>query len=245
MSLIQQRFDAGSNGAAVTSANTAGAGDTALIYVNPAGSGASVTFDSGKAQSGSLSAKLTPVSGSACYVQMGGAAASLNATAAAARCYLWLTSADTQDNPLVSLLNTSDGRVARCGVNGAGQFYVQSAGATVYTAGSAFPVGQWVRVEMSAVVGSTTGEVHAHYYLGDSTNPVAGVDAVGTASVPVNTGTANIQSYVVGKWFGTTLAQPFWVDSLAVENAGAAYLGPYAPPAPGGWQVGSIAMGAA
>ena len=86
---------------------------------------------------------------------------------------------------------------------------------SVWTDAAAFSAGQWYRAEVYMNgIDTSTATVKVAYFL-HSTAPIDSYDGTGTS----NTGSTNIDSVFFGKTNGATIANPFYVDDIAVDTA--------------------------
>lgn len=233
-------FEGGTNGAAVSAANSGGAsGDafTAVSIVAPN----TMVYDNTRAAHGAQSTKLTGgvLGVMACYYDFTGS------SAVAVRAYFYFTALPTADHHLIAM-QTAGGatRLLSIHINGASKLRIADASGTtgVWTATNTMPVNQWVRIDLYAAPGSATnnGVAKGGVYLGDSTTPIEAI----YSSTAANLGAGQtIGRLVLGKTNASTFATPYWMDDPRYNDAASDFVGPYVEPtAVGGWQLGSIAM---
>lgn len=236
MAQYTQDFE-GTVGATLTTANLAGAGQTAPnTVIIDAGSG--LVFDNTHVESGSTAAKATPASGQHTAVAFTG----LNSSALAVWGYLWLDTAATQDVFFVRY-TVAGNPVAQWRLQGTNKVRVSDNTSGIspglWTAAAAHPLGQWVRWETYATVGAGTATVKFAYYLGDSTTPI---ETFTTAVA--NTGSAPFDAFTFGKYDTGTYTAPHWYDRMGFDDAATGLVSPPAKTAPatvlhgdgnGGW----------
>lgn len=152
--------------------------------------------------------------------------------AVAIRFYMWLTDAVPSDTGFIRLSQNPDSKIASVYLNGNSAMRVaDGASSNVWTAGAAFPLNQWVRVELYATQGSAAanGTLQVVYYLGDSETPVADSGVMtGRTLGGAGVGLTQVR---IGK--DTSAARPqMFMDELAVDT-GADAVGLIGPvPAP-------------
>lgn len=214
----------GTNGSAITTANSGSSGNTALDSVIVNGSGASIVYTNTRSAHGTLAARITPVDAQTAYIQYGSSTNPLNVNEIAARAYVYFSSLPTQSTGILFFYNTSAARVISLHLDSTGHLYARGAGATtLWTASAVFPVNQWVRVEIRATIGST-GSIDAAYYANDSTTAIDAQSLTG-----VDCGTAQVRACALGKQSNTNYAASFDVDDFAVETApNGTMIGPWA-----------------
>lgn len=247
MTIKANTFEGGTNGTTITIGNSGGGSGDTIDYVAINGVGSAMVFSNAQAAHGTLSGKITPVASNTCYFQYGTSVAPLATVTLAARFYVYMTSATTSAMGLFFFYDNSGARATSLHLDATGKLYARdTTGTTLWTATSAFPLNQWVRVELFAKIATTTtGEIHAKYYLGDSMTLVDGVDLTNT-----NNGASGTNTYRgagVGKQSSDAYATAFYIDDFKLDSAAAALIGPVGtntPPtcSPGGTQ--TIAAGA-
>ncbi|UQX89204.1 PKD domain-containing protein [Jatrophihabitans telluris] len=203
-------FEGGTNGSSVSAS-----GWTVIP-----GSGAAITYDNTRAAHGVQSAKLVPASGIASSVYVN----TLNTTTAAIRGYFYFSTITSDDEWLFKFGGAGNSTDLIGKLNSAGALRLQDTTGTKWTAASALPLNQWVRIEMRLDLGANTAQLV--YYLGDSTTPVTGGDS-GTISVSAGT----IINYgVFGRPNNGTYTTPFWVDDVRLVDSSASLIGPVPVP---------------
>lgn len=172
MSIIYNTFDGGTNGTAMTTANTGGTSGTAFTAVV-----SDATFSTEQAHSGTLSMKMGAQN--AAVAAYGRWTDTTPAANVQEKQYFFFTTAHTTDYGLFETRgDTSSGsRKASVLISGANKLRVNISGnATpiVFTSTADFPLNQWVRVEGMFETGTSdsTGRVRVAMYLGDSSTPV-------------------------------------------------------------------------
>lgn len=205
------------NGATPTTGNSSGGSDTGLANIS-IGSGSTLTADTTQKAHGTVSLAVTAVSASSTYVGWSPTATG----SAASRMYVYFTS--TPAAGAIMQMRSASGQVATIGFSGSGKLVLQnSAGTTIWTAASAFPLNSWVRIGLGVVVGTTTsnGTLNAAYYTLDSTT--ATDSFTGTANQ--NSGTANINEIRYGKQSGA-YTTTWWMDDLGLTTGSSTFMGP-------------------
>lgn len=212
MTRYNEDFESGSNGSAVSAYDAVTAG---------------VTYSNATVFRGSLSMKIDSTTGSGGrYVRK-----NISSTAVALRQYIYLGSLSAADERVMSLLDSTGAtHYAYIVLNGAGKIRFGCTGsASTWTATSAYPTSQWLRLEMYAVAGSTTGNGIASvaYYDGHSQSPI---DSFSSSALNIGGGGATFGRAHLGKLSGT-LASDTYFDDMAIEDAATGLLGPSVLPA--------------
>lgn len=221
MALIQNTAEGGSNGTAATTANTGGGSGRAFDTVSLAGS-AVINFSNEQAAAGSLGYKMVTNATDAHYLEwIPTAGASF-----AARVYYYLPTLPSAGNSVLQVRTAGGGTtLTQVLIRNDGSMQVADAtGAyAITTAASVFPAAQWVRIEISATSGASTGTLNFAAYLGDSTTAISGSTYNLTAQ---NMGTSNFGRMRVGRVaaFGTMAA--FYVDNLGYADGTSTFIGP-------------------
>jgi hypothetical protein len=212
--LLSNTFNGGTNGGALTAANSGGGSGNKFDAVSCAGGAA--TYSSSSAH-GPLAGAFAP-STTACYVQWG--ASSITATTSSyGRAYINLGTTTDPATILAKLETAGFARDAQINLTTADKLSIIDANNTKQvTFTNSVPSG-WVRIEWHLVNSTTAGSLTVSMYAGDSTT------AIETHTVNgINTG-ASFGALQLGSVFTTTTAMtPFKLDDVAYGTAGA--LGP-------------------
>jgi hypothetical protein len=224
MTTKTKSYEGIANGTALTT-TTNGTSDDAWAFVTVA-SGSMVASNAFAAH-GTISRKVTGASGAA----TSGSFQGLSSATIANRTYIYLTAINTDDTWIVQFLTAAPARIASWHLDPQGKLNVRSAATgSQWVATAVFPLNQWVRVEMSVNIGTTTsnGTLSISYYLGDSTTAVQSF-----TSSAMNVGTANVAQVDSGKLNSNTYTTPFYLDDEKTDNTTSTFLGPVgAVPAP-------------
>lgn len=211
----------GSNGVAITAANSGVDGDAfgTVATTSPAAS----VFDTSRAFQGSSSLKVTP-SGSTQLTSMYWTVAGSGHVSM--RGYFYLTAAPA--GGLVPMWLGAAGASSRASIDfrPTGKLRVNMVGGAAYDTSASYPLNDWVRVELEVWKGTTTtnGRIKGAMYLGSSTTPIESWD-VTTA----NTGTDDFVMARYGSYSAsTTSTSPIWIDAVAFDDAANGFIGPYA-----------------
>lgn len=203
-------FEGGTAGTLITTANSGGTSGTAIQLV-----GSNFAYTSGGAH-GSLSA--TP----------GASGNQLLWTLATGTCTSRLyfkVPANPTAAAIVAIAFTGSTTFSyRLVVNTTGKLSLQNAASSnVWNGTIALTAGQWYRVEIVAVAGTTTtnGTLKLDYYAADSTTPVE----AGFSSTTANTGTIAHTNWQVGWLSGSWSTAPAF-DDLAMDDTVTSYIGP-------------------
>ncbi|MGN7799044.1 hypothetical protein [Leifsonia sp. 22587] len=215
-----QNFEGGTNGATLTTSNAGGSGNTQFSsVVIPAGT--TIVFDNAFASQGSQCINMTNTGTSTVNARWTG----ISSTAFAASVYVYLTTAPTAD---LFLFNAASGgtTVMRATITisgGAAKLsMLDTRGTTtrVWTAASAFPLNQWVRIEVYCTINAGAATYNAAYYLGDNSTAVDS-----TAVTNANTGSAAIDTFILGKTDSSAYTSPIRFDGVQTNDAATGYIG--------------------
>jgi hypothetical protein len=112
-------------------------------------------------------------------------------------------------------------------------------GSTLTTFATAMTTGQWYRVEVRAVAGTTTtnGTIAFAYYVGDSLTPVE----TAYSATNVNAGTTAFTGGRYMKLTSSASHNAYWDDVAFNDAAAGAFIGPVAPTVKAGTAIGSVA----
>lgn len=204
--------EGGTDGTAVTVANSGGTSGTAFKSVTVDGTGSTLTYSSNQSHLGSLAYSLNvPTSGHASLTVPD----STSYASGRLRYYLFLNSFPSagiqhvqvidQVNNLWYLDMTSAGKLQ----------FVNAVSSVVWTSTNALPTGTWIRVEVSTVAGtsSTNGSFQVSWFLGENTTPVETYSATN-----VNTGTnGGIKNWNIGK-VSTAASFSGYIDDIWVDD---------------------------
>lgn len=152
-------------------------------------------------------------------------------TQAALRAYIYFESLPTTSTmAIATIINTNGGVPVATLAYFNSRLVVQDNAASGFLTTFPTPIeaGQWYRIEMQIVVGTTTsnGTVRAAYYLHDSTTPVDPVFLTTTA----DTTTATVFRSRIGKQTAAPAVDMF-IDNFAFNLGSSDPIGPYVPPA--------------
>lgn len=216
MAPTRQTYESGTNGAALAVANDG------QLFATPSAGGTAV-FDNSTAAHGTQCAAIDATAVSVILVQDPGTTSTSGAVEVWFRSPAW----PTGSIDILQIRNSAGGAACKLQLNSSGKISVANAGGTVI--GSATPAVSktaWWRVELRCVPGtSSTGEIHAALYLGDSTTADYAYDAT-----TVDAGTTLITSYRAGKittasnWLGVK------VDDFTYEHGRTSSIGPFGGP---------------
>lgn len=208
-------FDAGTNGATITTANSGGSGDSLSVT----STNATAIYDTTRSAHGLQSAKIatSATAVSVTFVKVYAAQVS----AAAFRLYVYMTANPGTSYPVVTLRNSAGVFQSSLVITTAGLLRLQnSAGTSQGITVNALPLNTWVRIEGQITTFSTTvGDGSIAFYSGDSTTA--------TEVMPFsakNTGTA-VDRIGFGMQANASNFGPIWMDQLAWNDTGAA-IGP-------------------
>lgn len=214
MAVISNNFEGGTDGVAVSAANSGGASGTA--FDSPWGTG--FTFSAADATQGSMGASVgTSLFGAGQWTLS-------SVSHVAVKMKFKAKATPTADTFLIRLHNSGGTRIFSVHINGAAKIRVDDASGTtgVFTFANAITSGTVYRLEAYVVCGSTNsnGTIKVGYYLGNSTSPVESV-YLNTAA---NVGTgATLTSLIMGKYNNAVEAYGF--DEFAYDTAATDLIG--------------------
>lgn len=216
MTVVSNNFEGGTDGVAISTANSGGASGTAFDAPYSTG----FTYSAADATQGSMGAS---VAGSGAT---GGGQWNLASVAhVAAKMKFKAKATPSSDTHLMRLQNASATRLFSIHITGTTQkIRVDDASGTtgVFTFANALTAGTYYRLEAYLVCGSTTsnGTIKVGYYLGNSTTPVESV-YLNTAA---NVGTATtFTTLIMGKYSGT--AEAYGFDEFAYDVSASDLIG--------------------
>lgn len=221
---LSNSAEGGTNGTAVTTANSGGASGDAFDEVNISGT-STIVFDSTRAARGGMSYKLTVGSATnLCnlnYNTQLGARTSLYA-----RFYYYNTATPTTSSRILGVYDSGfTASVISMYHLSSGKLEVDTASAFPQSTGT-LPLNQWIRIEMQ-IVGGASGSVQVLLFTGADPHATS-------ASETINTGTTSIAAlgnYEIGSIASTTQAGfTWWADEIVWTSTG--YPGPAASTGP-------------
>ncbi|MEO5950701.1 MAG: hypothetical protein ABIQ04_04600 [Candidatus Saccharimonadales bacterium] len=211
--------EGGTNGTAVTQANSGGAsGDAFTSAVGLVGAG-TVAFSSSNRAHGTLSYNVVGGSGDSvrCYLGAVG-----NATIAT-RFYLFMPTLPGAAVDLAAIQSTAFAVVITIGLDATNKLVVRDSASTVlFTATSALTANTWYRIECQAVVATaTTGTTKLQYYLSDSKTAIQAL-----SSTTANNGTTWLYRVAFGK-YNTAGTLNAYYDDIAFSDESSDAIGSY------------------
>lgn len=216
MTLQTYDFEGGTNGAGLTTA-LSGASQVTL-------NGGSAIFDTAAAQNGSLGAKFTTVSGSACLARFNSAGAST--TMAFEFAFIVPTKpASPGVAPNIATLRSSTGPAVRIYYDDLNRICFDGATATGFIpAHTGLTPGTKYRLAVLVVVGAstTTGQVRSNIYLDNTTTPI-GSQFVSTT---FNAGTTAITAADIGVVNGVAAVNTVSFDDVRFNDGSTTEIGP-------------------
>lgn len=224
MARVGNSFDAGTDGATITTGNSGTSGD-AFQDVTHGGVGTTV-YNAANAFFGGMAAALNPDAGFACYLGYNTSLGTL--TDIYGRVYVMFPSLPAATQLLVafydSVTATNRGRIS---VQTDGRLrFVNAAGTTIGTTASALVAGSYARIEWHFIGDPTAGLIECYLYL--SPNSATATQVVTLSSQ--NTG-GSTTSYRIGQAATTaTDLGVFYLDEIVWDTAG--YPGPIQPRPP-------------
>ncbi|MGB4762070.1 MAG: hypothetical protein WBP12_01775 [Candidatus Saccharimonas sp.] len=213
--------EGGTNGVTVSTANTGGlsgnAADTVTI-----GSGNTIIFSNANPAHGTLGYEMN-------YSTTAGGSLRWNVDESSRLVhsfYVKLSTLPTAQEYLGAIRNSGGNMCIAC-IGSDGKFIMQNAAGTGISASratNAFPVDQFIRIEIAATKGTTTGNgsIEYAYYLGNGTTPLAS-----WSSNTQNAGTTNVAQVIIGRNTAATEERIVWYDTIRAQALNSGWIGPY------------------
>lgn len=222
--LIKNSAEGGTNGTNVTTGNSGGVSGRGWDAVSAAGSSL-IQYSSAFAAHGSMSIKIGTNGTDLEYIQW----TPTNQTAGALRFYVYFPSMPTAGNSIMKLMNAgaTNTLLQLIVTNTKVQLQDLSGSMKFDSVNVLPPTGQWLRVELKATTPSTTtGTLSMDWFVGDSTTPITGLST--GALTGLNLGGSGIGQVFIGRTFAAGSFASFYVDDVAYNPGGTAYIGPEA-----------------
>jgi hypothetical protein len=233
MTGLANTAEGGSNGTAVTPANSGGASGTAFASVN-VGAGSSIKFDSTQQAHGALSYHLVQAATN-CYVEMTAAAANVSM---AARVYIRFNTLPTPNGQAFLQIVGGGAYIGRRPTN---QFSIEDQSGSRKVFAGTMAVGTWYRLEVETIsAGIGASYLAGRYFLGDSTTPVDSY-----SSSTANTGGTANSAVRFGPQVNLSANNDLWIDDLSINNGTTTPIGPAAVAATGTAAMALAATGTA
>ena len=209
-------YDDYTNNTTVTTGISDDNGDSVMGAVTP-GTGGTIVYSTAQESHGNSSVLLTPNSTNACYIQYNDA----NHTSGAIAFYVYMTGSPsaTLDFP-ARVVNSSNSTLISLQMT-TGRILRISAGTSVQGT-VAMALNTWYRVELTYANATTSPNITAKMFVGDSTTAA---DSINLTPAALGTSPCNLR---VGKLSGTLGA--FYVDSFKWVTGSATELGPWVVP---------------
>lgn len=230
MTIQNMHFEGQTDGTGVTIANSTTFGDSAPSRVDA--TTGTVTYSTDTSMHGTRSALVEMTAGStSCIMDIG--LGGMNSATVAARAYMKLSNAPSTAVRIMQLRSTAgadlggfnfyqDGTVAATDIAGA---VLSRSNATTQVISPS----TWYRFEYVWKISTTAGSYKASVYVGDSTSAWFSY----TSATNLNTGSANIGEVRFGKTSSAgTIGAGWYIDDIAVNDAGTSFLGAYVPSGP-------------
>lgn len=204
--ILQNNAEGGTNGAAVTPANSGGVSGNAWTAVNN-----TWTYSNTHVVKGSLAYQCSQAAGSGASLQWQFSPAQ---TTHYGRLYLYMTAFATASHPIFKGLLTGFTDAWRVDLTTTGQVRIRNAsGTTLTTSTQTITTGAWWRFEWNVINSTTTGQITVNVYSGDLTTPSFNVAATG----------ANLGAETDYLQFGPALSSPtvptMYYDEFVTDNA--------------------------
>lgn len=208
MVTLNNTAEGGTNGTAVTTANSGGASGTAWDTVT-IGGGAAVTYDTTHVY-GALAYKC--VAGTSLTSMAWGSASLGTLSEAWGRLYLYLEALPSVSTGIVRLTNGS-AQVSRITVSTTGNVELRNAANTkIVQTVSAVATGKWVRIEWHCIPLATNGTIEVRLY--NSADSITADESLGVSTAPLATNLTQVQHGPVNN----VAAGTYWLDNLIVTT---------------------------
>lgn len=221
MALRQNSAEGGTNGVAVTNANSGGASGTGFNTVTTTGSPTCVYSAAQKAH-GNLAYQVVCAASSTADFAFSSFTAN---NSLALRFYLYHATSPTSGQDILQVYSGGGTTmVAAVGLSGTGRVQVKGAAGTLSTFSTPLATGAWYRIEMQLTVGAstTTGSIACQYYVLDQTTPVDPAYSSSTANLGTNPAT----TIHFGKTTPAATLDSFF-DDIAYNDGATAPIGVY------------------
>lgn len=227
--LAANTLEGGTNGTAVSAANSGGASGTAFNAVS-VGTAATAAYDSTRAAHGVRSLKVA-TGASAVDAEVQWQAAVGTQATLYARTYVWITAAPGANHRLSTMITPGLGALCSALYLNTNRTLtlIDSGGGSVLTTTTAVPTGAWSRIEW-LVQGSTTAG-HLELRLYTTADSGTATESLSSASNLNTGGSLGFISFGTG-WDAKANVGPLWLDDIAISATG--FPGPaVAGPEPG------------
>ena len=218
------------NGTTLSAANSGGGSGDAYGVVTTSGT-VSATYSTDMSVFGAQSYKVTSGTTSALYVR----AQASGAYSGTCQMYLYLPTYADNNQLFIGMADSGGSYPARLSINQTGTIRINNyASSTIYTSSSGIiPTGQWIRLDLSAIVGSSTsdGRILAQASYANSFTPFWTYDS----GASVNAGTNPITEYRFGKMDTTPNIALFYYDDSAWRPNMSAFIPPQSSSPSVGW----------
>lgn len=222
MTVLQNSFEGGANGVALTAGNTGGDSGYAASSIQ-----GTVTFDSSLAARGSRSAQC-PASAAASYFRW----SNLGLTRFKARFYLHYVGLQSADHwPFAAAVGgTKNITLQVISTNKLRLYTAAGTGTPIWTASPSFVAGSWYRIEVYANgLSASAATVKVAIFAGHDTVALDAYDGTGVS----NTGLTPFDNVTFGKYNAVTLPNAHNIDDLALDTDPATdFVWPSLTPAP-------------
>lgn len=211
-------FEGGSDGTAVTAANSGGASGDAFDAAS-VGTGSTLAYSAVRAWRGLLSLLISGGSAVSTFLSKTFAAATANATV---RAVFYLTANPAANLPILGFYSGSTVRV-RISISTTGKIAIGSPSGGSLVSTNSIPLNQWFMIEFKAsTLGTTTGTSLIKIY----TNPddATPLETFGQTNVNYG-GTADRCRVGVGTNASGAIPS-FWIDNVSINDTGADF-GPF------------------
>lgn len=236
MTVFTQTFDGGSDGTALTTANSGAAGSSTFTAVQAGG-----VFSNTHPAHGPLGYKVPAASGSGSYARW----AIPSGKNYQASWYMWVGATSASIELITHRVTSNVGQIAAATLDTAGKLRLrQGSSSTLWTSPSAFPLNALIRVELLVEMGNAASDGRARlaFFLPDSATAIADSGwitglSLGGASDVLGNGT-------VGLYGANNPSGDIWFDTIRVltdADYTGAFMGPFTTPL----ATPSITLGAA
>lgn len=215
---LSNTFEGGSNGTAISAANSGGTSGDAWNTIT----GTAPVFSTDHAKDGTLSGKWVIPSGTKTSSLRWTGFGSLT-TDVWGRAYLWISAAPTTDFRLIAARNNSGSGSAFIGITTAGVLRILNAAQTTVATGTVtIATGQWVRVEWRVRSATTNGQVEV--WLFNNPDSTTADDHFSTTTAVLAANTDQMEHGVCTN--AGQAAYTFYLDGIAASSTAA--IGPEA-----------------
>lgn len=222
MTRLQNIFEGGTDGVAISNANSGGAsGDALDTFFTP--SGGTIVYDDAQSAQGGLSALCNAASGANALMEWNSSWHS--DTEVWHRMYFRFDNVSLTNHLTIAQLRSSDSPVAEVQLRNTNVIGLRDAALTLrYSSATSIAADTWYRLEWHVVHNASTGHMEARLFYGANLHGTTPDESFGSPSANWNTGSGSdeVSQGIAGNpgASGATM----WLDGIAIDDV--AWIGP-------------------